>query len=370
MYNFKVAHSELKDAAEAVKSIHEQLADVDARMVLYFVSTAYPVETVCREMADAFKGVQTVGCTTAGEMITGKMGQNSIVAMAWHKNALEEVYVEALENIKTDDDAVEKAFKSFENKLGMPMKEADHEKYVGIVLIDGLSGCEEKLNDRLGNHTNVPFVGGSAGDDGKFECTYVFANGKTYTNAAVLALLKPANGYMILKSHSFMFTDKKFVPTKVDESRRMVMEFDGKPAAEVYARAMGVPKDAVTGYEMSKHPVGLVFEGADGVHYFVRSPYGFDGNAITFYCSVKEGLELTMLQACNIVEHTREDLRKCGKIQAAVDFNCMYRTNELRRKNELTEYSQIFDCPAIGFATYGESYIGHMNQTSTMLLLK
>jgi hypothetical protein len=188
-----------------------------------------------------------------------------------------------------------------------------------------------------------------------------------YSNAAVLLLMEPANGYAILKTQSFTITDKKLIPTKVDEKRRMVVEFNGKPATEAYAEVLGISFD-----ELSKHldeyPLGLVF---DEQNFFVRSPMKIEGTSVVFYCSVKEGLELTILHSGDIVAVTRADLQKCGEIQAVVDFNCCLRVLELNRKNQLKAYSEIFgNVPAIGFATYGESYIGHINQTSTMLLLK
>ena len=372
MENFKIAYSDLKNADAAVKSIKEQLSDVDACIVLFFASPIYPPATVCKEMADAFAGIRTVGCTTAGEMVSGKMGQNAIVAMAWHKASLKHLNIEILENIHSNtEEDVTKAFQSFEKSLGKPMKELNPAQYVGVIMVDGLSGCEEKLNDQLGNHTNVPFVGGSAGDNFLFKTTWLFADGKAYTDAAILLLMEPTNGYEILKTQSFTTTSKKLTPTKVDEKRRMVVEFDGKPATEAYADVLGI---TVNEFEktLGKYPVGLVF---DEQNFFVRSPMKIEGTSIIFYCSVKEGLELTVLHSDDIVSGTRADLSKaaqnCGGLKAVVDFNCCLRALELTQKNELQAYSEIFkDIPAIGFATYGESYIGHINQTSTMLLLK
>ena len=79
----------------------------------------------------------------------------------------------------------------------------DHKKYLGFVLVDGLTCAEENLMDDIGNKTNVFFVGGSAGDDLKFTATHVYANGKTYNDAAVLALIKVRNGFDIIKTQSF-----------------------------------------------------------------------------------------------------------------------------------------------------------------------
>ena len=81
------------------------------------------------------------------------------------------------------------------------------------------------------------------------------------------------------------------------------------------------------------------------------------------------------MKSGDIVEDTRKDLERtkheAGSVQAVIDFNCGYRFMELKSKNLFQEYSNLFrDIEAIGFGTFGESYIGHMNQTSTMLLLK
>ncbi|MDR1172993.1 MAG: FIST C-terminal domain-containing protein [Bacteroidales bacterium] len=371
MKNFKVAQSDLTDTVAAVKSIKEQLSGIDACLVLYFASPSYPAAAISKEMAGAFVGVHTVGCTTAGEMGPDKMGQDSIVAMAWNKVTLKDLKIEVLENIQTDTEAVAKAFKSFEKSLGKPMKLLDPAQYVGMVMIDGLSGCEEAVNDRLGNLTNVPFVGGSTGDNFMFQHTYLFVDGKAFTNAAVLLLMEPSKGYAILKTQSFITTDKKLTPTKVDEKRRMVVEFNGKPAAEAYASVLGISVDDLA-KNLGEYPLGLVF---DEHNFFVRSPMKIEGTSIIFYCSVKEGLELTVLHSSDIVTGTRTDLaeteQNCGEVQAVVDFNCCLRVLELTRKNQLKAYSEIFrHIPTIGFATYGESYIGHINQTSTMLLLK
>ena len=109
--------------------------------------------------------------------------------MAINSNIISDAKVEVIENIK-ENLSVEKAFTSFEEYFNESLYTMDTTKFVGIVLIDGVSMKEEKIMDLIGNRTNVFFVGGSAGDDFKFLKTHVCANGKAYTDSAVLILLK------------------------------------------------------------------------------------------------------------------------------------------------------------------------------------
>ncbi len=60
-----------------------------------------------------------------------------------------------------------------------------------------------------------------------------------------------------------------------------------------------------------------------------------------------------------------------GTISGLIDFHCILRTLELREEKRCDQYGAIFSgIPAIGFSTYGEEYLGHINQTSTILLFR
>lgn len=366
----KIAYSKNNNVKEAVEEIKREMGDFAPKTILFFSSPTINPHEISKEMYVAFNQVPTFGCTTSGELISGQMLDNSMVAMAMGEKIVEDCKIEVLENIKEDERVVDKAFASFEQKNGIKMTALDTKKYIGIVLIDGLSSQEEKINERIGDLTNVSFLGGSAGDNQKFERTFVFANGETYTNAAVLALLETNSEFEILKTQSFKSTGKKLVVTKANEKERTVLEFNGNPAKEEFAKAIGKDKDNIE-ESFSKHPTGLVFEN----DFFVRSQMKTDKNDIKFYCSVKEGMELEILSSQDIVEYTERDLKlrqeNMGSISAIINFNCILRTIELRNKKQEEAYGKIFkEIPTIGFSTYGESYIGHINQTSVMLLFK
>jgi len=94
-----------------------------------------------------------------------------------------------------------------------------------------------------------------------------------------------------------------------------------------------------------------------------------------FYCNLKEGVELSILKSEDIVRDTKKVLeekkKEIGKFSALINFNCILRTLELENKKQTEAYGKLFtDIPAIGFSTYGEQYIGHINQTATMLVFK
>jgi hypothetical protein len=361
----KTAFSVRISVADAVADIRKQLEESDPRMVVFFASPAYPPEQLAAAMADAFPSAVTFGCSTAGEIVTGRMLTQSVVAMAFGEEAVRSVKVEVLHDLDRES---HDAFTSFERHFNTRMIDMDPGRYVGIMLIDGLSRREELILDRIGDLTNVNFIGGSAGDDLRFCATHVYANGKSHTHAAVLALLEPAVPFSLLKTQSFSPQPQKLMVTKVNEEEREVEEFDHKPAAVAYAEAVGVPVEEVAEHFMD-NPLGLLFEGEP----FVRSPQRVKGGSIVFYCSVKEGMELSLLRSTDIIADTAAALESArkerGEISAIINFNCILRTLELRQKGLDGQYGDLFsEVPTIGFSTYGEQFIGHMNQTATMLL--
>lgn len=360
------AYSLKNDVHEAVAEIRGQLEAVDAVMVIFFASPQYQPEELASSMAEQFPGAVTFGCTTAGEIVTGKMLNRSLVAMAFDRSVITAVKVEVIEDMSHSSLA---AFNAFERFFGKPVASMEPDRYVGLLLADGLSRKEELIMDRIGDLCNLSFIGGSAGDDLAFASTHVYADGRSYPGSALVALLQPAVPFSILKTQSFTPLPPKLMVTKANETEREVLEFDNKPAVVAYAEALGVSVPELPQYFM-QNPLGLLFDDEP----FVRSPQriGKDG-AVIFYCAVKETMELQLLQSTDIIHDTGRDLavavREHGYISAIVNFNCILRTLELVQKGQTAAYGELFaSVPTIGFSTYGEQYIGHINQTATMLL--
>ena len=362
------AFSDKKDVKGAVADLKAQLGERKSNFMLFFASSKYDSTALAQSVADTFSGTPHIGCTTAGELISGKMSQEAIVAMSFDEEVIKNVRINVVEQMSNPQQYLPPVLADFQNYFGQSLLDLPMDQYVGIVLTDGMSLSEEKMMDALGNESNITFIGGSAGDDLAFQKTFVFANGKAYSGAAVLAVLEPTVGYDIIKTQSFKVTDKTLIPTKVNEDVREVLEFNNVPAKKAYAEAVGVGVDDAGQYFM-RHPVGLI---ADGDPY-VRSPQQFRGDNMVFYCSVSEGMELSILEAGNIIDDTRKALEAQTDSHTAgiINFHCILRTLELREKNLEEPYGKLFsDIPTIGFSTYGEQYIGHINQTSTMLVFK
>jgi len=364
------AYSTHSDPQTAALEVADALARHQPGAVLYFASSQYDAAAIAAAMERAFPGAAVIGCTTAGEIVSGRMLKSSLVAMALPTDIVPEIHVQVARGIGTGVDGVDAAFKGFQAATGRSALDLDPREWVGLILIDGLSRAEERVMERVGALTDVMFIGGSAGDDLKFERTRVFAHGAAHGNAAVLALLRVPHGFDFIKTQSFCAMSKTLVPTRVDEANRTVLEFDGKPAAEAYAEALGLPVSEAAAHFMD-HPVGLM----DGREPYVRSPQQIAGNAMAFYCAVKAGMPLALLDSTDIVADTARALAEAklaaGKVAGVINFNCILRTLELDAKGKSGEYGALFaDVPTVGFSTYGEAMIGHINQTSTMLVFK
>lgn len=113
--------------------------------------------------------------------------------------------------------------------------------------------------DLIGNRTNVFFVGGSAGDNRKFLKTYVSANGRAYSDSAVLIMLKINDNaeFGIIKTQSFKTLDKTLIANKVNEETREVIEFNNRPAICAYADAVGAGNIETAQKYFATNPVGL-----------------------------------------------------------------------------------------------------------------
>jgi hypothetical protein len=297
------------------------------------------------------------------------MLKNSIVAMAFDRSSFAQCAVAVVNDIHSRESTIA-ALTELGQQFDQPIGHLDADKHVGLILSDGLSVGEERVMEVLGDQCNISFVGGSSGDDVQFKSSSVFADGKAYSGACILALLKPAVAFEIVKTQSFEVTGQCLDVTDVDEAKRTVLTFNGQPAVNAYAEVLGVDVDKLPDQFMT-HPLGLMVTTQEP---YVRSPQQVSGQSVVFYCRIQQGMQLRVLNARNIVTDTSTALQQVlskGPVSALINFHCILRTLELEAKGQMQAYGELFsNIPTIGFSTYGEAYIGHINQTSTMLVLR
>jgi len=249
---------------------------------------------------------------------------------------------------------------------------ADHEgldphRHFAVALFDGLAMREEAASALLAESLEgIPLLGGSAGDDLRFKETRVFCNGVAATNAAVVILAETARPFTVLKHQHFTSTSRSVVVTHVDPSTRRVYELDGLPAAEAYARALGVTMSELHDELTFMNP--LVFS-CNGELY-VRSIQRIEPDgSIVFYCGVEEGVVLTVGGHRPMASSLATDLAELQRRPASfmLTFNCILRALEAKKTScaaDLSDNLRSASATSIGFDTYGEQLAGlHINQT-------
>ena len=354
------------NSQDAARQAKEALAGFQPKLLLFFASSGY--EAPGAALKAAFPGSEIIGSTSHSEYCGGGYTSGSISVMAMDADSVADVCVRVVENIAGEPDLRGTLEEMRAYYGGEAELLANYEKYVGIVLFESSAKAEEIFMDRLGTATDILFVGGSS-SVAESGASLVYAGDKSYAGAAVLAMLKTVNGYDVFKTQSaHILSDRKLLVTKSDLRSRTLYEFDHRPCGEVYAEVLGVPQDEIQKYFVS-NPLGMVA----GDEIFVRTFDQIKDGGITLHCGLPEGTEINVLKIGDIVEDTKAALDENinGQPAGVINFNCLYRTLEILNEKQVEPYCALFGrYPSIGFSTGGEAFLGHINETSTILVIK
>jgi len=355
------------DPAEAVRELREAIHQWDSSVVVAFCSSTYDLDKLGRELQSAFS-CPVIGCTTSGEIGPEGYGQWSITGFSIASPDLE-VYPHLITPLdKMDPNRIRQIASRVEREVETSKEKIPDAKAFGLLLIDGLSGKEERVTgDLYASLRNIPIVGGSAGDDLKFERTCVYSDGKFLSNAAVFSLFVTSHPFETFKMQHFEPTDKKLVITKAIPEKRIVQKINGKPASEEYARLIGVPVDKLEARVFSQYPLILKIGG----EYYVRAIAKLDEDgSLHFFCAIDEGLVLTIGRGVDIVQDLSdnfEGLRRRLNPQVIIGCECILRRIEVIDKDVRNSVDRIMSQNnVIGFHTYGEQINAiHVSQTFT-----
>lgn len=355
------------DPAAAVAELGEALRHPALGFVLFFCSADYPLEDLSRAITHTFGRLPVVGCTTAGEISPTGYERGCIVAIGFARGAFAVATALVADLDRFDLLAAQRLVDGLLERC-RPEAPAGAERFA-LTLLDGLSSREEQvlatLEAALGR---IPGFGGSAGDDNRLARTHVYAEGHFHSRAAVVVMVATRLPFEVFTTHHLQPLDHKLVVTRADSATRRVLELNALPAAEEYARLVGVPVAALDAQAFALHPLAVRIADA----HYVRSVQRVNPDgSLSFYCAVETGIVLTAMRPTPMLEQLEVVFdglaQRLGEPALVIGCDCFLRRLEIEACGELAAASRLLARGrVIGFNTYGEQHHGmHLNQTFT-----
>ncbi|HVI49762.1 MAG TPA: nitric oxide-sensing protein NosP [Candidatus Sulfotelmatobacter sp.] len=357
------------DPAQVASELARDLRQDDLSLVLLFITperaTPELVEAVHREFGQTL----VVGCTTAGEITPEGYTHGTVTGVSF---AAPDFHVAArripdtrLFSVADGPALVQGCLRELEIKA----PDWPQGQVFAMLLIDGLDACEENVVSALHRELGpIPLFGGSAGDELSFRQTNILWDGGLHRHSAILMLVATNHPFRVFKTEHFASGSEKMVVTEADPARRIVREINAEPAAEEYARMVGLEAEPLTPMVFANHPVVVRVGNVP----YVRSIQKVNpDNSLTFFCAIDEGIVLTVAKALDISEDLGrlfDDLRQnIRQPEVIIGCDCLFRGLEMRKKGlEKTVSDLMVANNVVGFHTYGEQFHAmHVNQTFT-----
>jgi len=370
----RAASSDLPDPVAAIEAIFRALDPQTLAGIILFCSSLYPREELAAAIAQRSEGLTVIGCTSSGEISPGGPLEGSITAIGFPAEdfTMSAICFQPLDRFD--------AGQAHQTVRALVANANEHSRRLGpdqsraaIFLVDGLSHREEMLTvtvqDALGE---IPLIGGSSGDGLDFRETFVFHDGAFRRDAAIVAVLTSRRKMHAFRSQHYTPGSVKMVITGADPVERIAKEINAEPAAEEYARLVGVRVDELSPEIFAAHPP-MVRAGGE---YYCRSIQSANPDgSLTFYCAIDEGIVMTLGEAHDVIgglEQLFASLdEKVSGIDRVLGFNCVLNLVDLEHRQLRQEVSKLFTRRrVVGFNTYGEQFHAlHVNQTFSGLAI-
>jgi len=369
--NVRTGRSLLKDEREAVREFLQAVQQPAAQAVIFFCSSRYNLNILGAELAKSFD-CPLIGCTSAGEISTRGYQEWGIVGASLSSSQLRihRNVISPLSRFSLTD--AEKMAAAVRTNLSL-VKGLDRKRMFGLILIDGLSLIEEAIITSLySSFEGISIIGGSAGDDLEFRKTFVYDDGRFLSDAAIFSVFETTLPFLTFETQHFQPTETKIVITGADPARRIISEINGEPAAQEYARVLGLKENLLNPAVFSENPLLLRIGGEWYVRAIARVN---DDGTLSLFSAIEEGLVLTIGKGVDIVRNLENHLSKLEEKVPGNRFfllcDCILRKLEFKSRDVVGEINGLLGrINAVGFSTYGEQYNSiHVNQTLTGIVI-
>jgi hypothetical protein len=369
----RTTHSCAVDARAAAREFHAGVCQENLAAAVFFCSSHYDLDAIADELRTLFDDTLVVGCTTAGEIGPAGYLSNSLSGFSLSREVCTAVAAR-LDGLADFTPAAGEEFgRSLLHQLQAKAPGADASNTFALQLIDGMSMREESVTWTVqGALGDIALIGGSAGDDVRFERTWVYHDGAFHTGSALVLLATVTQPFCTFNTQHFQTLDERVVVTAADPDRRVVLELNGLPAIEEYARLVGSTADRLDPLQFAAYPVVVRIDGND----YVRSIHKLsDDGGLAFFSAIEEGVVLRAAHGEDLVgnlDRAFADVRRAiGRPAVVVGCDCILRNLEIRRSGLTEDVQRILQANnTVGFSTYGEQCDGlHVNQTFTAIAI-
>lgn len=351
----------LTDIAAAADTLLATLAPADPALVLLFASPSAALPQLARALRQGLtESCRIVGCSSAGEISSAGYSSGTAVAIGLPTASFRAETL-VLENltllpVSTWMHGLRGLLANFRPDPGRSL--------FGVLLVDGLSHQEEVLVATLDAALpHVMALGGSAGDRVDFAQTCVISDDAVLRDVAVFCLVETDLEVRHLIFDHFQATETRMIVTRANPAQRALLEINAEPAAEEYARIVGVPVSELTPLIFARHPL-LVNMGG---RYFVRAiREPTEDGGLMLMSSIDTGAVMSLGLAEDLTEGFEAMLRDLPSTPSLIlSFDCILRRLALEHAGLGTAIKDIFSrYNMAGFSTFGEQHGGiHMNQT-------
>lgn len=366
----KRAFSVSSDEKVAVREFYHglDLAEGDTELVIFFCSPDYDTDLLEKELNRRFGDITLIGCTTAGEITPEGYHDGSLTGAAFSKDHFTCIS-HRRDEISTFSikDGIEFG-RAIIDKISAREKNANGSNSFAFLLIDGLSGAEERVTASVGCELGeISMVGGSTADAYRMKRTQLFHEGHFREDSAVIILFNTDLPFRVAYTHHYLATDAKAVITEADAVTREVTEINGLPVLQEYARLCGLKEEELVLDTACRHPFLIKIGG----HYYSRGIINInhENGSIKFACAIDKGVVFSIARPGDPQKNLKALFKKIeadiGPLEIVLGCDCAARKVAFENAGILDEMSKIYaDHNVIGFATFGEQVNTlHMNNS-------
>lgn len=344
-------------AKDAVKKATQGLT---APSAILFMAPYHMAEEAAMLIREAYPNIPSIG-TIGTKLVNGQVGDENLSVLALFEDA--KISCGLMRDISKYPVA---SVGEIQRKLSEVSP--GHED---TVCIEYCTGAEEKLITTFTScleKKKVSLMGGTAFGVPDGKQPIVAYNGRVYEDACVYAFIKNLTGKAkvykenIYEKHS----NRAHFATKVDVPKKALIELDGRPAAEVYSKELGIAKDKIIDNVLI-NPIGR----AVGEQVFISSMMTLEANGtiINFKRINKNDCIyfLNLGDYKEIERKTREKIKgDMKKISLVLSVDCAHRYLLYNKEGYITTYARDMANlgPHMGIVGGGEQYNNqHVNQT-------